>query len=201
MSNAIHQKQNNRRLNSEFTDTRPDISQRGALRGMVNHSLGVRPLKALPEMAKNSPRSMQLKAIQKTANNSDQVKGVAQFQVMANNYMDQQYFPVQKKTNNTGLPDNLKTGVENLSGLSMDDVKVHYNSSRPLQVNAHAYAQGRKIHLGPGQEKHLPHEAWHVVQQKQGRVQARRQMKAGRGVNEDVSLEKEADLMGVKAVK
>ena len=28
--------------------------------------------------------------------------------------------------------------------------------------------RARDIHLGPGQEKHLPHEAWHVVQQKQG---------------------------------
>jgi hypothetical protein len=24
------------------------------------------------------------------------------------------------------------------------------------------------IHIGPGQEKHLAHEAWHTVQQKQG---------------------------------
>lgn len=32
------------------------------------------------------------------------------------------------------------------------------------------YSQGTDIHIGPGQEKHLPHEAWHVVQQKQGRV-------------------------------
>jgi len=29
--------------------------------------------------------------------------------------------------NHTGLPDVLKTGVEALSGLSMDDVRVHYN--------------------------------------------------------------------------
>ncbi|MEL6127089.1 MAG: DUF4157 domain-containing protein, partial [Pseudomonadota bacterium] len=33
-----------------------------------------------------------------------------------------------------------------------------------------AYAQGSNIHLGPGQDQHLPHEAWHVVQQRQGRV-------------------------------
>ena len=45
----------------------------------------------------------------------------------------------------------------------MDDVNVHYNSNKPAQLQAHAYAQGTDIHLGPGQEKHLPHEAWHVV--------------------------------------
>src|SRR3954471_15784016 len=30
--------------------------------------------------------------------------------------------------NTTGLPDQLKSGVETLSRLSMDDVRVHYNS-------------------------------------------------------------------------
>jgi len=78
--------------------------------------------------------------------------------------------PPDTKPNNTGLPDNLKAGVESLSGLSLDNVKVHYNSSEPEQFNAHAYAQETDIHVGPGQEQHLPHEAWHVVQQAQGRV-------------------------------
>ncbi len=106
---------------------------------------------------------------------------------------------VQGSINNTGLPDSLKSGVENLSGLSLDDVKVHYNSSRPAQLQAHAYAQGTNIHLGPGQEKHLPHEAWHVAQQKQGRVKPTLQMKDGVPVNDDVGLENEADVMGKKA--
>ncbi|MEJ0103907.1 MAG: DUF4157 domain-containing protein [Bacteroidota bacterium] len=76
---------------------------------------------------------------------------------------------IQKKENNTGLPDNLKSGIENLSGISLDNVKVHYNSSKPAQLNAHAYAQGSEIEVGPGKEKHLPHEAWHIVQQATGR--------------------------------
>jgi len=107
--------------------------------------------------------------------------------------------PIQKKENNTGLPDNLKSGVENLSGHSMDDVKVHYNSSAPAQLNAHAYAQGTDIHVAPGQEKHLPHEAWHVAQQKQGRVRPTIQMKGKVNVNDDRGLEKEADEMGSRA--
>jgi len=111
---------------------------------------------------------------------------------------EEQFKPIQRKDNNTGLPDNLKSGVENLSGFSMDDVKVHYNSSKPAQLNALAYAQGTDIHVGAGQEKHLPHEAWHVVQQKQGRVQATVQMK-GISINDDTALEKEADEMGGKA--
>lgn len=106
----------------------------------------------------------------------------------------------EQKPNNTGMPDNLKSGIENLSGYSMDDVKVHYNSDKPAQLNAHAYAQGTDIHVAPGQEQHLPHEAWHVVQQKQGRVQPTMQMKAGVPVNDDAGLENEADVMGAKAL-
>jgi hypothetical protein len=107
---------------------------------------------------------------------------------------------LQKKANNTGLPDNLKSGIETISGYSMDDVKVHYNSDKPAQLQALAYAQGSNIHIAPGQEKHLPHEAWHVVQQKQGRVKPTLQMKAGVNVNDDKGLEKEADVMGGKAL-
>lgn len=113
--------------------------------------------------------------------------------------------PVQRKAesrsepNRTGLPDSLKAGVEGLSGMALDDVRVHFNSNKPAQMHAHAYTQGSEIHVAPGQEKHLPHEAWHVVQQKQGRVRATRQMK-GVGVNADAVLEREADVMGARAV-
>ena len=102
--------------------------------------------------------------------------------------------------NNTGLPNQLKAGIESLSGMSMDHVKVHYNSSQPAQLNAHAYAQGSEIHVAPGQEQHLPHEAWHVVQQAQGRVRPTTQMKQGVPVNDDAGLESEADVMGAKAI-
>jgi hypothetical protein len=105
------------------------------------------------------------------------------------------------KPNNTGLPNQLKAGIENLSGISMDHVKVHYNSDKPAQLQAHAYAQGSEIHVAPGQEKHLPHEAWHVVQQAQGRVRPTVQMKGNVPVNDDVGLETEADVMGAKALQ
>lgn len=107
--------------------------------------------------------------------------------------------PVQRVPNRTGLPDHLKAGVESLSGLSMDHVRVHYNSAMPAQLRAHAYAQGSDIHLAPGQNRHLPHEAWHVVQQAQGRVRAVAQMARGVPVNDDPALEHEADVMGARA--
>ncbi|GAA4055301.1 hypothetical protein GCM10022409_48070 [Hymenobacter glaciei] len=107
----------------------------------------------------------------------------------------------QLKANKTGLPDQLKAGVENLSGHSLDDVQVHYNSAKPADLQAHAYAQGTDIHLAPGQEQHLPHEAWHVVQQKQGRVKPTTQLKGQHPINDDAGLEAEADAMGTKAAQ
>jgi Domain of unknown function (DUF4157) len=102
--------------------------------------------------------------------------------------------------NSGGLPSHLQTGIEALSGIAMNDVKVHYNSAKPAQLQALAYAQGSDIHLAPGQEQHLPHEAWHVVQQKQGRVKPTMQMKEGVAINDDNGLEREADVMGAKAL-
>jgi hypothetical protein len=106
-----------------------------------------------------------------------------------------------KKENNTGMPNNLKYGVESLSGIDMSDVRVHYNSSKPAGIGALAYTQGTNIHIAPGREKHLPHETWHVVQQVQGRVKPTMQMREGIAVNDDKELEREADIMGYKALQ
>jgi hypothetical protein len=107
--------------------------------------------------------------------------------------------PLQtKRENNTGMPDSLKAGLESLSGIDMSDLRVHYNSSKPTEVGALAYAQGTNIHVAPGQERHLPHETWHVVQQAQGRVRPTMQLKRV-AVNDDRLLEREADVMGERA--
>lgn len=96
---------------------------------------------------------------------------------------------------NTGLPDSLKAGVENLSGFYMDDVKVHYNSDKPATVQDLVYAQGPDIHVAPGQEQHLSHEACHVAQQMAGRVEPTIEV-GGLPVNENIDLEHELDVMG-----
>ena len=90
--------------------------------------------------------------------------------------------------------------MENLSGQNLDHVKVHYNSPKPPAVQAHAYAQGSDIHLASGQEKHLPHELGHVVQQMEGRVKPTTSVN-GIAVNDNPSLEKEADVLGTKALR
>ena len=134
------------------------------------------------------PEFVKQMKLQKLADSSSMVNKQAYFQRMADS----------GKVNKTGLPDQLKAGVETLSGHSMNDVKVHYNSDKPAQLNAHAFAQGTDIHLASGQEKHLPHEAWHVVQQKQGRVKPTTQLQ-GVLINDNGRLENEADSMGAKA--
>lgn len=108
---------------------------------------------------------------------------------------------IQMKKNTTGLPDNLKSGIENLSGHSMDDVKVHYNSALPAQLESHAYSKGSAIHIYPDEERHLPHEAWHVAQQKEGRIKPTLPATVEVNINNDHKLGNEADLMGAKALQ
>ncbi|AOX01996.1 hypothetical protein BJP34_23485 [Moorena producens PAL-8-15-08-1] len=114
--------------------------------------------------------------------------------------------PVQRQEdkreteNKTGLPDHLKEGIERLSGYNLSGVRVNYNSPKPAQLNAHAYTQGQSIEVAPGQERHVPHEAWHVVQQMQGRVKEEFKMN-GVKVNGNRELEREADAMGGRAEK
>lgn len=146
------------------------------------------PLEGLVQRARSDPRLLT-------------PKDVLQLQrISGNQAVTQLLSGAAPRPNQTGLPDQLKTGVENLSGFSLDEVKVHYNSEKPVQLNALAYAQGNEIHLAPGQEKHLPHETWHVIQQAQGRVQPTIQLKEGIPVNDDKGLEHEADVMGAKAL-
>ena len=98
-----------------------------------------------------------------------------------------------------GLPAPLRSGIESLSGVSMDDVQVHRQSSLPARFGARALAQGNQIHLGPDGERSLPHEAWHVVQQRQGRVRPDFELD-GSAVNASATLEREADTMGRRAL-
>ncbi len=107
---------------------------------------------------------------------------------------------LQRKTGPGGMPVALSSGIERLSGHDVSDVSVHVNSSRPQNVGAEAIAQGNDIHIAPGQERHLPHEAWHVVQQREGRVQPTTSV-AGVAVNDDPGLESEADRMGQAALQ
>lgn len=54
----------------------------------------------------------------------------------SNPITEQESIQQEEKSNKTGLPDNLKTGIENLSGYSMDDVNdvLQYKKAKPIQL-------------------------------------------------------------------
>ena len=107
----------------------------------------------------------------------------------------QQQSPQKAQTNKpnlTGIPTQMKLDFEQRSGLSFDDVQVHYNSDKPAQLQALAYTQGTQVYVGPGQERHLKHELGHVIQQKMGIVNQTTSI-YGFPVNDNPLLERDAD--------
>ncbi|MGB3183728.1 MAG: DUF4157 domain-containing protein [Cyclobacteriaceae bacterium] len=153
-------------------------------------------LAQLQALSHNGPKGQAMAQLQAKSANSPHAQSIAQLQDKANAAAAPS---PGAKSSNSDLPAQLQQNMEAMSGVSLAGTKVHTNSSAPAQLNAHAYAQGSDIHLAPGQGQHLPHEAWHVVQQKQGRVQPTKQMKGKTAINDDAGLEKEADVMGAKA--
>jgi hypothetical protein len=108
--------------------------------------------------------------------------------------------PAYHAPRSTGLPDGLRAGIEGLSGLSMDGIRVHYHSPEPARVGALAFTRGADIHVAPSCEQHLPHEAWHAVQQARGDV-APTTMAADMPINDEPHLERDADVMGARAAQ
>ena len=190
------------------TSADPQRAQQGTTAAAAAAPAALASLSRLQHLADASPRVAQLRRLQALADSHyapvSQLAGdPEEEELIQGKFASAELQPQLQqapRANNTGLPDQLKIGIESLSGLSMDQVRVHYNSALPAQLNALAYAQGSDIHLAPGQERHLPHEAWHVVQQAQGRVRPTLQAK-GVAINDDQVLEREADVMGSKTVQ
>ena len=217
-ANGLPKLQRDARFTFQLSDSRSEAAAPTKPQELANNSPQVSRLRSLQQLAKNRPQSRQAAQLQVLANakvsSSIQQRignGIAQrAQAPEQEELVQKKFEFMQRQpneserkpreNNTGLPENIKAGIESLSGQSLDHVRVHYNSEKPAQLNALAYARGSDIHLAPGQERHLPHEAWHVVQQAQGRVRPTLQMAGGLAVNDDAGLEREADVMGVRAL-
>jgi hypothetical protein len=181
-------------VSAEVENNHPNIAAQRTLQKLANNSLQVRHLTQLQDTANHGSQVQRLARTREMLNNSP--RALAQRKRMdSSSGVD-----ARTKENRTGLPDNLKSGIENLSGVSLDGVEAHFNSSKPAELKALAYTQGRNIYVGPGQERHLPHEAWHVVQQSRGRVTPTTQA-AGVAVNDDKGLEQEADVMGAKGLQ
>lgn len=104
--------------------------------------------------------------------------------------------PAVRQENRTGIPTQLKERMERSTGLSLDDVRVHYHSPLPAKLDALAYTMGNRVEIAPGQERHLPHELGHVVQQKLGMVRANATHSSGMALNTEARLERQADEIG-----
>lgn len=104
------------------------------------------------------------------------------------------------KPNLTGIPLQMKQSFERSSGLSFDDVRVHYHSSLPARLGALAYTRGSHVYVSSGQERHLGHELGHVIQQKQGRVRATSVLNGVR-LNTSPIMEREADALSRQAAR
>jgi hypothetical protein len=81
-------------------------------------------------------------------------------------------------TSGSPLPGPVQHQMEAQFGTDFSAVRVHQGNQATM-IGAQAYTTGNDIHFapgrydphGPGGQQVLAHELWHVVQQKQGRVQ------------------------------
>ena len=107
----------------------------------------------------------------------------------------------------TAMPEAVQVKMEQSFGADFSAVRIHEGPQAPA-IGALAYTQGTDIHFAPGQyapssqggQELLGHELAHVVQQAQGWVGATMQTK-GAAVNDDSTLEREADQMGARAAR
>ncbi len=119
---------------------------------------------------------------------------------------------LKEGTNSSGttvrMPEEVQAKMEGSFGTSFSDVNIHSSDNSATHMGALAYTQGNNVHFAPGQynpntskgQELLGHELTHVVQQRQGRVQPTKQGK-GMPVNDNPSLENEADVMGKMAAE
>lgn len=155
---------------------------------MKTHSDSQVANKSLPafERSRAAPRPETAQAVSASPRQLRQHRQIAQLQASA--------------SAPSSMPHQLVQGIGALSGQDLSDVRVHRGSAHPAGLGAEAYAQGQDIYLAPGREKHLPHEAWHIVQQRQGRVRPTGRV-GDQALNDDKHLETEADTMGARALQ
>lgn len=143
-------------------------------------------------------------AIQRDEDEDDSLQG----KFVAQREEDEDDLIQGKFENNTGIPDNVKQRMEESFNTDFSGVRVHPESSKAPEVGALAYTQGTDIHFAPGQFKPdtsagqqlLGHELAHVIQQAEGRVQPTTEI-GGMPVNDNESLEHEADILGAQAAR
>lgn len=110
---------------------------------------------------------------------------------------------------NKSLPSKLQSNMESSFGHDFSNVGIHTNSQKAVQMNARAFTQNEQVHFAPGEfnpnsaggQNLIGHEFTHIAQQRAGVVKPTKMLKKGVMVNDDKSLESEADSFGKKAVR
>lgn len=119
------------------------------------------------------------------------------------------FTPPTKGTQNKSLPSGLQSNMESSLGQDFSNVGIQTNSQKAVQMNARAYTQGEQVHFAPGEfnpnstkgKNLIGHEFTHVAQQRAGVVKPTKILQKGVAINDNKSLEREADVYGKKAVK
>lgn len=104
------------------------------------------------------------------------------------------------------MPADVQAKMEESFSADFSNVRIHEDGEAE-SLGALAFTRGTDIHFAPGQYKPtdqkgqelLGHELTHVMQQSRGQVDAPTQAKGGRVINDDATLEREADEMGRRA--
>lgn len=113
-----------------------------------------------------------------------------------------------KRINSNGMSEETLNKMSNSFGEDFSNVNIHSDSKSAVDVGALAYTQGNDIHFAPGQydpasssgQSLLGHELTHIVQQREGRVQANNEIN-GMPLNDDKGLEQEADEKGAQVAQ
>jgi len=111
---------------------------------------------------------------------------------------------LKPKGSGTPLPEVVRRKMERAFGQNFSDVRVHEDESADA-IGAHAYTRGNHLCFAPGKyqpesqsvQKLIGHELTHIVQQRAGRVRVPQGKMAP--INDEPTLEAEADALGTKA--
>ncbi len=123
-----------------------------------------------------------------------------------NNETDQNPIQQKKDDKNSSIPKNVMNKMESSFNTDFTNVNIKKDSQQAIDIGALAFTQGNSVHFAPGQFKPetkkgqelIGHEFAHVVQQREGKVKANKQI--GKfPINDNKNLEKQADEQGKKA--
>lgn len=125
----------------------------------------------------------------------------------SHNFLDKSGSESFFKSKNNALPPQLQQNLESSMQQDFSGVEIHKDSERARELNALAFAEGEAIHFAPGQfdpgstegKNLIGHEFAHVAQQRDGSVQPTNVMHDGTALNDDKSLEHDADKRGENA--